>query len=186
MQNKTDKTVHPGPWRLRLGAGILVLAWLSLNALRCPSPAEAWLITASVAIAGHLLIGVYVFIYKLRAVTAWHQRADTFAFLFLFAAAASTGNTPLWCASFAGLFAIAILKYQTCAEETHPPALDRYIRSKIRLESPAVFCFMSAALVTAALPETHPLQTGIPVLLFSGAALFAVYLILIRRIYRNL
>jgi len=50
-----------------------------------------------------------VFLHRLKAVTPWHKTADVFAFLFLFAAVASTDNTPLWCAFFAGLFAVAIL-----------------------------------------------------------------------------
>jgi len=58
------------------------------------------------------------------------------------------------------------------------------ILNALRRPSPAVFAFIAAALVTTALPETHQLQTDIPVILFSGAALFAVYLILIRKIYR--
>ncbi len=163
----------------------MLLLWLGIKSLRNPAPGEAWILAASFAIVGHLLIGVWVFLHKLKAVSPWHKTADAFAFLFLFAAAASTGNTPLWCAFFAGLFAVAILKYHQCLHADLPEPLKAYCREKIRLEAPAVAAFVLAALVSAHLPETHSLQIKLEATLFFSAALFAVYLILIRRIYRQ-
>jgi hypothetical protein len=178
---------RPTPWHLlRFAAGVLLLIWLAFRAFQPLEPGEAWILAASFSIVGHLLIGVWVFLHKLRAVSPWHRTADGFAFLFLFAAAASTANTPLWCAFFAGLFAVAILKYRQCCEENLPEPLKDYAREKIRLEAPAVVLFALAALVTARLPETHPVYQGIQIALFISAALFAVYLILIRQIYRKL
>ena len=182
---QTEKrTPSARPWHLRLTAGLLLLLWLTVQAFRSPTPGEAWILAASFAIVGHLLIGVWVFLHKLHATGSWHRTADAFAFLFLFGAVASTANTPLWCAFFAGLFAVAILKYQHCAEAGLSDDLTAYAREKIRLEAPAVVLFVLAALVTARLPEAHPLLLRIEAALFFSAALFAFYLILLRRIYR--
>lgn len=172
------------PWHLRLTAGLVLLLWLGIKSLRSPAPGEAWILAASFAIVGHLLIGVWVFLHKLRAVTPWHKTADAFAFLFLFAAVASTGSTPLWCAFFAGLFAVAILKYHQCMNSDLPEPLNAYCREKIRLEAPAVAAFVLAALVTGRLPDAHPLHIRLEAALFFSAALFAVYLVLLRKIYR--
>lgn len=171
------------PWHLRLTAGLLLLLWLIVRAFRSSSPGEAWILAASFTILAHLLIGVWVFLHKLRATSAWHRSADAFAFLFLSGAVASTANTPLWCAFFSGLFAVAILKYHLCAEAGLSDDLTAYTREKIRLEAPAVVVFVLAALVTARLPETHPLRLRVEALLFFSAILFAFYLIALRRIY---
>lgn len=181
------KPIHPpNAWHLRLTAGLVLLVWLGIISLRNPAPGEAWLLAASFAIVGHLLIGVWVFLHKLKAVTPWHKTADAFAFLFLFAAVASTNNTPLWCAFFAGLFAVAILKYHQCLHADLPEPLKAYCREKIRLEAPAVALFVLAGLISERLPPAQARALFIEAALFAGAALFAVYLILIRRIYQRI
>jgi hypothetical protein len=172
-------------WRLRLGAGILVLAGLGFRAFQGPGVAEGLLLAASGLITAHLLIGVWVFVCRLRALSRRHQVADALAFLCLGGAVVCTGRTPLWCLCFAGLFAVALWKYRLCAGDTGlAPAWRSYAREKIRLERPTVPVFGLAGGVTALAPGDHAVQWLVPAGLAAGVLSFGVDLILVRRMYR--
>lgn len=172
-------------WRLRLAAGLVMLAGVGVRAARGPGGPEALLLLASGLITGHLLIGVRVFVCRLRALSVFHQVADLFAFLFLAGAVVTADRTPWWCGFHAGLFAVALLKYRVCAgDEALSGSLRAYARKKLRLEVPTVPLFAGAGVVTAWMPAGHAVQWLVPAALAAGALWFGFELIVLRRMYR--
>ncbi len=172
-------------WRLRLKAGVLLLILLAALALEV-SGTGGWLLYAATwAIVLHVLLGVYVFVMHLHALSRPQWALDGFAFLFLLGAVLSSGNTALWCAFFAGVFALAIVKYLLVAETESSEILQSYAREKIRLETPAVIGFALMAMAAGRLPSESMAVRIMQIAILSCSILFAVYMVGIRRIYRE-
>ncbi|MCC5847391.1 MAG: hypothetical protein JJU29_04780 [Verrucomicrobia bacterium] len=188
----TDSSSPPLPqaapqtaWRLRLKAGIALLTLLAVLALEM-SGLGAWLLYAATwAIVLHVLLGVYVFVMHLHALSRPQCALDGFAFLFLLGAVLSPRNPALWCAFFAGVFALAIVKYLLVAETESSELLRDYAREKIRLETPAVIGFALMAMAASRLSPESLTMRIMQVSILLCSILFAVYLIGIRRIYQQ-
>lgn len=163
------------PWPPRRAAGLLLLLLTLL-----PLPASPWILWATRIILAHVLIGVWVFVRHLRALSPLQQHMDAFAGLLIAGAILSMSAPAVWAAFFAGAFAVALLKYRTCRHDCPPHPYTGYIRLKLRLETPAVPLFALAALLHLHLPQ---FAEAIDITLFAASLLFALYLILLRRAY---
>jgi hypothetical protein len=94
-------------------------------------------------------------------------------------------SAALWCAFFAGVFAIAVTKYLLVERSAQQEELARYAREKVRWESPAVVGFAILAVVLDQLPEGSTASVVVEIALLVASALFAVWMIGIRHIYRS-
>jgi hypothetical protein len=133
----------------------------------------------------HVLIGEYVFIRYLHAVSKVHQLLDAFAGLLLLCGILSFRQSALWCAFLAGAFALAITKYLLIEQHIQIPTLRRYTREKILWESPAVCLFSVLAVLIDRLREGGASVQLIELTILVAAALFAFWMIGIRHIYRR-
>jgi len=174
-----------GPWLLRITASILILAVLALQFSRIDSFGSALIYAASWIIILHVFIGEYVFVRYLHALSRIQNLLDAFAGLLMLAGFLSFHKSALWCAFLAGAFALAIIKYFLVEQHIELPALKRYAREKILWESPAVCLFSVLAVVIDRLPEGSATVRIIELAILSAAALFAVWMIGIRHIYRR-
>jgi Na+-translocating ferredoxin:NAD+ oxidoreductase RnfD subunit len=111
------------PWVLRIPAAVVLAAVLALRAGQIDRFGSAVMYAASWIILLHVLIGEYVFIRCLHAVSRPHQLLDTFAGLLLLGGLLSFHRAALWCAFLAGAFALAITKYLLVEQHIENPAL---------------------------------------------------------------
>lgn len=183
--NEPPAAPHRVAWLLRAVAGGILAGVLVALAGRIDGFGPAVLYVASWVILPHVFLGVHVFVRHLRAVSPVQNLLDVIAFVLLFCAILSFRTTTLWAAWFAGVFAVAILKYVLTLRSDLPKALHAYAREKILLETPAVFLFALAALVVHRVPEAPLLARAIEVAMLVCAALFAFWMIVMRRVYHR-
>lgn len=146
--------------------------------------AESLLLTLSAwVIVPHVLLGLWVFVRHLNATGPVHSALDILAFVFLCLGVVAVGSTAAWCVGFGLVFTVAILKYVLVARSGLPDRLQRYVRDKIRLESPAVGLFFLAAVAASFLPGDTMARSVIAALVLLSSLGFAVFMILIRRAY---
>jgi hypothetical protein len=134
----------------------------------------------------HLCVGEYVLVRFLHARSRVQHALDLMAAVFVLGAVLSFPSTALWCAFLGGVFAIAVTKYLLVERSAQQEELARYAREKVRWESPAVVGFAILAVVLDQLPEGSTASVVVEIALLVASALFAVWMIGIRHIYRSL
>lgn len=176
---------HLSPWVLRIPSAIVLAAVLGLQAGRINGFGPAVIYAASWIILLHVLIGEYVFIRYLHAVSRPQQILDAFAGLLLLGGLFSFHRAALWCAFLAGAFALAIVKYILVEQHIQNLPLRHYAREKILWESPAVCLFSVLAVLMDRLPAESTVVRLIEIGILAASALFAVWMIGVRHIYRR-
>jgi len=182
--SKTDRRRFlPDVLRVAAGVGgavLLVVLWGQIEDF-----GSAAIYTATWITFLHVCVGEYVLVRYLDARSSLQNVLDLLAAIFLFAGVLSFTSPALWCAFFGGVFALAVTKYLIVERGAVDVDLKRYVREKIRWESPSVVIL---ALVAVVLDQVSPrssaahlLQLGILI----GTAAFAVWMIGVRHAYRR-
>ncbi len=172
-------------WIGRLAAGLLLTGMLALQTAGIETPGPAVIAAATWIILLHVFIGEYVFLRCFHAYSGVHLYLDGFAALLLFGGVLSLHRTALWCVFLAGAFALAIVKYRLVETGLESETLRRYAREKIRWESPAVVLFSGLAVTFDRLPDQSAAVRILEAAVLMAAALFAVWMIGVRHIYRH-
>lgn len=170
----------------RLVAGGALGVALLLKAPGVDEFGVACLYVASWIILLHVGIGEYVFIRYLHALSRNQQALDALAFVLMLCALLSVENPALWCAFFAGVFSLAIVKYLLVESRTPIENLRRYAREKVRLETPSVLLFAALAVLFNHLPPGHFAARSAALAILAAAAGFAFWMIGVRHVYRRL
>lgn len=173
------------PWLFRIPAALLLTGVLVLQWGRVDQMGAAVMYTASWVVLLHVLIGEYVFVRHLHAVSRNQQVLDGFAGLLLLGSLLSFTQPALWCAFLAGAFGLAIAKYLLIERHLDIPALRRYVREKLWLESPSVCLLSGLAVLMNELPTDSLFLRILELLILIAATLFAVWMIGIRHLYRT-
>ena len=170
--------------RIAGGAGCALL--LIALAPRITATGHALLYVASWITFLHLCIGVFIFVRHLHAYQKAQQVLDLLAAAFLIGGLLSFTRPALWCSFFAALVALAVLKYTLLYPAQTDPVLKKYVRDKIMLEGPAAILLALAAAILAFGDLPAWLRLGIQAVILAGTTTFAVWMIFIRRCYRQL
>jgi hypothetical protein len=173
------------PWWLRIPAAVVLVAVLGVQFPQVERFGSAVMYAATWIILLHVMVGEYIFIRYLHAVSRVHQLLDAFAALLLLGGVLAFRQAAVWCAFLAGAFALAIVKYLLVEQHIEHPILQRYTREKIAWESPAVCLFSALAVLIDRLPSEGVAIRLIELLILSLAALFAIWMIGIRHLYRQ-
>jgi hypothetical protein len=185
VHNSASGLRRVSPWLLRMPAAVLLAAVLALQAGRIDGFSSTMIYAASWIILLHVLIGEYVFIRYLHAVSRNQQMLDGFAGLLLLSGFFSFHRTALWCAFLAGAFALAVTKYFLIEQRIENPPLRKYAREKILWESPSVCLFSILAVLMDRLPSGSAARRLIEIGILAASALFAFWMIAVRHIYRR-
>ncbi len=185
LQSDSGGWPRLSPWVLRVPAAVVLAVILAFQYDRITGFGSALMYTASWIILLHVWIGEYVFIRTLHATSRNQQLLDALAGLLLLGGLLSFRQSALWCAFLAGAFALAITKYLLIEQHIGVPELKRYAREKILWESPSVCLFSVLAVVISRLPEGSASVRMIEMAILTASALFAVWMIGIRHIYRQ-
>lgn len=172
-------------WISRVLVAVILGVALILQAGRIDGTGTAAIYAASWIVFLHVLIGEYVFIHYLHAVSRVQQLLDAFAAVLLLGGIFSFQQSALWCAFLAGAFALAITKYLLVEQHIENLALKRYAREKILWESPAVCLFSVLALLIDRLPAGGVFVQMIELVILGAVALFAFWMIGVRHLYRH-
>jgi hypothetical protein len=171
-------------YSLRVVAALVAVALLVYQTIQVEAAGAMIICAATWVVLLHILIGEYVFVRYLHAVSRIQKALDLLAFILLLAAIASVSATALWCAFMAGIFALATAKYLLVERSIDNPALRRYAKEKIVMESPSVLLFTLLALFINYDREGVTVR-AIEIVLLVLALLFAIWMIGIRHIYRR-
>lgn len=185
LQSNESRRAHWSPWILRIPLAVLLATVLGFQAGRIQRFGDAAVYAATWIILLHVYIGEYVFIRYLHAISRNQQILDLFAALLLLGGVLSFSQSALWCAFLAGAFALAITKYLLIEQRLTRPELKQYVREKILWESPAVCLFSVLAVLISRLQGENPVIQLVETGLLTAAALFAVWMIGIRHVYRK-
>lgn len=183
---KLEKTGWKNPWVPRVPAALFLIALMAYQAGRVDGLTPALLYLSGWVIVPHVFVGVWVFVRYFRAFGLAHNILDLLAFVFLSLGLTSFHSPFAWCAWFGLVFSLAMLKYILVARGPHPPCLKRYALMKLRVETPAVVCFFLLALAAWSRPGSNTLYGFVSAGVFVSSSLFAVWMILHKRVYHKL
>ena len=171
---------------LRLAAGVAGAAVLILLAPTIQTVSHALLYAATWITFLHIALGVDAMVRCLHAYAKVQQALDVVAGALLGGFLVSFTTPALWCGFLAGVIGVAVLKYGLLYRSLHDRVLRRYTREKMLLEGPGVplLALVAAILAPGELPAVVTL--GIAVFLLAGTTAFAVWMIGIKKRYRQL
>lgn len=171
---------------LRLITAIAGMAILIALYPRIRNLGNAALYTATWVTFLHVCIGEYVFVKHLNARSYTHNLLDIIAAVFLFGAILSLPSPALWCSFFSAFFAIAIVKYMLIKRHTQLNPILSYTREKIRLELPVVIGMSILAVILGKISSDSTLVVIMQIMILLSTIGFAIWMINIRHIYRDL